>query len=118
MTDRDAPSFDTANLYREELFTDRKVGTIQRLTPVTATGERDETREVIYSGQTQIMTAMGALPLNFDIDAANLQEAGEKFHEAAARAYEETIREMEALRREQASSIVVPGADAAGKLGL
>ena len=34
------------NLYQEETFTDRRVGTIQRLTPVTPSGSRDDTRPV------------------------------------------------------------------------
>ena len=31
-------TMDSAQIYREETFTDRKVGTIRRLTPVTAAG--------------------------------------------------------------------------------
>ena len=32
---------DVANLYREEVVTDRKVGTIHVLTPILDSGERD-----------------------------------------------------------------------------
>ena len=32
---------DAANLYREEMITDRKMGVIHVLTPVTAQGEKD-----------------------------------------------------------------------------
>ncbi len=101
---------DAAALYQEEVFTDRRLGTIMRLTPVTAEGERDTEREIIYVGQTQIMTPAGALPLNFEIEAASLKEAAEQFGQAANKAAEETIERLKELRREAASSIVVPGA--------
>jgi hypothetical protein len=41
---------DTANLYREESFTDRRVGNLQRLSPVTRDGQADESRTVLYIG--------------------------------------------------------------------
>ena len=53
---------DSSQIYREETFTDRRVGTIRRLTPVTADGAADAARPVVYVGQAQIMTPMGALP--------------------------------------------------------
>ncbi|MGD8325214.1 MAG: hypothetical protein PVF50_12685, partial [Gammaproteobacteria bacterium] len=53
-------SMDANALYREESFTDRRVGSIQRLTPVTADGSDDASRSVIYVGQTQLMTPGGA----------------------------------------------------------
>ena len=98
-----------AELYREEIFTDQKIGTIRRLTPVTPEGETDTSREVQYSGSTQIMTPMGALPINFNLDATTIGEAAEKFGPAAEIAVEQTAKEMEEMRREQASKIVVPG---------
>ena len=54
---------DAANLFREEIYTDRKIGVIRCLVPVTAEGKVDESRKVIYTGEAQIMTQMGALPL-------------------------------------------------------
>ena len=36
-----------------------------RLQPVTADGQPDAGRPVLFVGQTQILTPMGALPLNF-----------------------------------------------------
>ena len=60
---------DSAALYREDIFTDRKVGTIRRLTPVTADGGADATRPVLYVGQAQVMTPVGALPISFDLPA-------------------------------------------------
>lgn len=96
-------------LYREETFTDQKIGTIRRLTPVTPEGETDTSREVLYSGATQVMTPMGALPINFVLEANTIGEAAEKFGPAAEVAVERTAKEMEEMRREQASKIVVPG---------
>ncbi len=37
--------FDTANLYREEVFTDRTAGTIRRLVPILVNGEPDPSRD-------------------------------------------------------------------------
>ena len=98
-----------AELYREELFTDQKIGTIRRLTPVTPEGEVDTNRDVLYSGSTQIMTPMGALPINFNLEASTIGEAAEKFGPEAELAVERTAKEMEEMRREQASKIVIPG---------
>ena len=39
-------SMDATQIYREETFTDRRVGTIRRLTPVTADGAPDAARAV------------------------------------------------------------------------
>ena len=62
---------DSSQIYLEETFTDRRVGTIRRLTPVTADGAVDSARPVVYVGQAQIMTPMGALPISFDLEAPN-----------------------------------------------
>ncbi len=102
------------DLYLEEVFTDRKVGSIQRLTPVDAQGQPDAGRSVVYMGQTQLMTRAGPLPLSFEIPAESLGEAADRFAENANKAIEETVNRMEEMRREAASSIIVPGADGAG----
>jgi hypothetical protein len=106
------PNMDATNLYREEVFTDRTVGTIRRLTPVTPDGASDPGRPVVYSGQAQVLTAAGALPLSFDIDAKSLEEAARKFAGAAREALDETMSELERMRRDAASSIIVPEAGA------
>ena len=97
------------NLYQEETFTDRRVGTIQRLTPVTPSGNRDDARPVVFLGQTQILTPAGALPLSFEVDADSLENAIEKFGDGAKGAVSEAMERLEEMRREQASSIIVPG---------
>jgi hypothetical protein len=105
-------TMDATQVYREEVFTDRKVGTIRRLTPVTAEGTADGARPVIFVGQAQVMTPMGAVPISFELDAATLAAAVEKFGAAAEQAVQQTMRELQEMRREQASSLVIP--DAAG----
>lgn len=99
---------DPEGLYMEEVFTDRRVGTIQRLKRVDGNGEPVAGEDPIFIGQTQLMTQAGPLPLNFQIPAATLSEAAEKFGEGANQAMEETVKRLEEMRREQSSSIIVP----------
>jgi hypothetical protein len=105
-------AMDSTQVYLEETFTDRKVGTIRRMTPVNADGGVDGSRPVIFVGQAQVMTPMGAVPISFELEAATLSAAIEKFGEAAEQAVQQTMRELQEMRREQASSLVIP--DAAG----
>lgn len=101
-------TMDPAALYREEIFTDRKVGTIRTLTPVKSDGSPDASRKTVYAGEAQILTNAGPLPISFEIDAKSLEEAAQKFAGAAKEAIERTMRELQELRRQAASSIVVP----------
>jgi hypothetical protein len=103
---------DSQALYREEVYTDRKAGTIRRLLPVTAAGDQDSSRPVLYSGQTQLLTPGGVLPLSFEIEASTLAEAAERFPAAVHVALEQAIEEAREYRREASSRIVVP--DVAG----
>jgi hypothetical protein len=107
-------TMDSAQLYREDIFTDRKVGTIRRLTPVTPSGADDSARPVLFVGQAQVMTPMGALPISFDLEALSLDVAVSKFGAAAELAVQQTMRELQEMRREQASSLVIPDAAGAG----
>jgi hypothetical protein len=102
------PNMDPADLYLEEVFTDRRVGTIRRMTPVDGSGARDASRPIAYVGETQVMSSVGALPINFEIEAATLGEAAAQFGRAAKEAIERTMRELQEMRRQAASSIVVP----------
>jgi hypothetical protein len=111
-TDGRQATMDSTQIYLEETFNDRKVGTIRRLTPVTAEGATDAARPVIFVGQAQVMTPMGAIPISFDLEAVSLNAAIEKFGAAAEQAVHQTMRELQEMRREQASSLVIP--DAAG----
>jgi hypothetical protein len=99
---------DPATLYREEVYTDRRIGTIRVLTPVTSGGAPDASRPVLYVGETQLLTPGGLLPLVFELEAISLAEAVEKFAAGARDALERTRRELEEMRREAASSIIVP----------
>ncbi len=102
-------TMDGANLYQEETFTDRRVGTVQRLTPITAEGDRDTARPVLYVGQTQVLTPAGALPLSFELEADSLADAIAKFGDAAQEALGDALKRLDELRREAASSLIVPG---------
>jgi hypothetical protein len=101
---------DPNSLYREEVFTDHRLGTIRQMTPISADGSDDSSRPVMYAGQTQLLTPAGALPLNFEIEADSLQEAVSRFGVTARAALEQTMEEIKEMRRQAASSIVVPGA--------
>ncbi|NEZ02622.1 hypothetical protein G4Y73_00490 [Wenzhouxiangella sp. XN201] len=114
---REQLGLDAEALYREESFTDRRVGTIQRLTPVTADGEDDSSRKVRYIGQTQVMSPAGALPISFELEVDSLSEAVAGFPEAAEKAVEETVEELKRLQREAQSSIMVPGQEGGGGMG-
>jgi len=107
-----------AELYREEVYTDRRIGSIRVLTPVDGSGERDSSRQVSYVGQTQIMTPMGSLPISFEIPANDLGEAASQYAGAAKKAIDQAVEELKELRREAASSIVLPEAGGGGGGGM
>ena len=108
MADETKARMNPDNLYREETYTDLQTGTIKRLIPVTAEGMTDPNRPEIFLGQATIMTPVGSLPLSFEIEAANLKEAVEKYGEAAEKGIKETMEELRRLQQEQASSLVIP----------
>jgi len=113
---------DPDKLYVEEIFTDRRIGTLRRLTPVTKEGKPDTARATLYVGETQVLTPAGTLPIAFEIGAGSLEEAAEKFGPLAKEAIDRTVRELQELRRQAASSIVVPqgpiGGGGGGKIQL
>ena len=108
---------DPDKLYLEEVFTDRRIGTLRRLTPVTKDGKPDASRTVLYVGETQIMTPAGSIPIAFEISAGSLGEAAEKFGPLAKDAIDRTVRELQELRRQASSSIVVPQSPLSGAGG-
>jgi hypothetical protein len=110
------PQMNAAALYREDVFTDQRVGTVRRLTPVKADGSDDPARPLLFIGQATVMTPMGSLPLSFELEAGNLTEAVAQFGAAAQQAIEEAARELQEMRRQAASSIVIPDAGAAAAL--
>ena len=111
---------DPTDLWLEEVYTDRRVGTIRKLTPVKGDGARDAAREVQWVGETQVMSQLGALPITFALEAKTLEEAADKFGPEAKKAIERTMRELQEMRRQAASQIVIPqgGLPPAGPGGL
>ncbi|HET9025614.1 MAG TPA: hypothetical protein VFN64_13645, partial [Burkholderiaceae bacterium] len=99
-------TMDAASLYREEIYTDRRIGTIRALIPVDANGATDSARDVVYVGEAQIMTQMGPLPVSFEIEGRTLGDAVAGYAEAAKAAVERTVRELQDMRRQAASSLV------------
>lgn len=106
---------DGSNLWKEETFTDLKVGTIRRLAPVKADGTADDSRKPVFSATTNIMTPSGALPISGEIEAESLAEAVEKFPEAINAALQKLQEEMVRMQQEQASKIVTPDELRGGK---
>lgn len=115
------PKMDAADLWTEEVFTDRKVGTIRRLTPVKADGSPDSGRKSLFLGEASLLTPAGSLPLSFEIPADTLAAAVEAYGPAVQKAFAETMEELKELRRKAATSIVLPqggaGLPGAGGLG-
>jgi hypothetical protein len=102
-------SVDRQNLYQEESFTDMKVATIRRLTPVKADGTVDKTRKTIFIGETNILTPNGPLPLQAVIQAKQLQQAIKNFPNAMQTAVDKLAEEVKKMKEKQNSSIIAPG---------
>ena len=111
-------TMDAANVYREDVYTDRKVGTIRCMTPVKSDGTPDAARTPLYVGEAQILTPMGAIPVTFEIEATDLADAVKKYEAAAKEGVERTVKEIQEYRRQQASSIVIPQGGAGGLPGM
>ena len=102
------PTMDAASLYSEAIITDRAVGTLRVLTPIKDDGSPDRSRPTVYTGEAQLMTNMGPLPISFDVPAATLAEAVAKYADAAKEGVAHAMRELAELRRQASSSIVIP----------
>lgn len=102
-------SVDRSNLYREELFTDLKVCTIRRLTPVKPDGSADKARKTIYVGQTHLVSPNGPIPVQNVVKAKDLQQAFKNFPEAMKDAMERMIEEAKKIQQQEESRIIVPG---------
>lgn len=109
---------DASDLWREEIITDRKIGTIRMMVPIRSDGSPDASRQTQYSGEAQMMTNMGPLPINFEIDAKTLAQAVDGYAAAAKVAIERTVKELQELRREAASGLVLPGQGGFGAGGV
>jgi hypothetical protein len=110
------PGMDPQTLYREEIYTDRKMATLRVLVPVRPDGTGDAARPTLYLGEAQLMTNMGPLPISFEIPGATLAEAVAGYSEAAKSGVENAVRELQEMRRQASSSLVIPPAGAASAL--
>ena len=108
---------DSSDLWREEVFTDRKIGTIRRLTPVKSDGSSDPARKVVFVGEASLDTPAGALPLNFEIPAETLEQAAAAYGDAVQKAFEEAMDALQEMRRRASSSLVLPTGGPAGLSG-
>jgi hypothetical protein len=117
MTEKQADfAFDAKNLYRDESYTDLKVGAIRCLIPITIDGAEDETRKKIYVGHSQLMSPQGVVPIQAELEASSMDEAIQKYPAAITKEMEKMIaqaKEMHAKQQqaqEQAKSpIIMPG---------
>ncbi len=98
---------DKDNLYREEIFTDLKVASIRRLTPIKADGSEDTDRPVKFIAETTLMSARGPLPVQANIEATSLEAALEKFPAAVNEAVEQMIEQAREMQRQEQNRIVV-----------
>ena len=117
MTNENNNTMDPNGLFREESFTDQKIGIIRKMIPVKADGSDDAERPVTFFGSTQVMTQMGAIPLNFPLDGETIGAAANDFAGKAQIAVEEDNQKMEQMRRDEASKIAMPGQGMGGSGG-
>lgn len=108
--------FDRSNLYLEEVITDLRVGTIRRLTPVDTDGNRDLGRPLMFFAQAQIMSQMGPVPVSGEIEANTLAEAIDQYPQAVQAGIEALMEEAREMQRQEASRIVMPGAETTNKI--
>ncbi len=107
---------DRQNLYREETFTDLKVASIRRLTPVNTDGSVDKTRKTVFVGESNLMTPGGPLPVQTVIPAKQLQQAIKRFPEAMQAAVEKLAAEVKKLRQKENASIITPTAEESSRI--
>ena len=102
---------DRSNLYLEETFTDLRVGSVKRFTPVTPDGTPDKTRQTVFIGQANVHTPHGPLPVQSMIRAKELSQAFKRFPEAMEQAVHQLIEEARRLSEEKPSSPVIQAPD-------
>jgi hypothetical protein len=115
----DEITVDETNLYREDMFTDLKVATIRRLTPIQPDGSDDPARAVLFIGQTTLLSQAGPVPVQCPLEGTSLAEAMQNFPTAVNLAIERMIEEAREYQRQESSRIVIPGRDPSpGKITL
>lgn len=100
---------DVTSLVREEIISDRRVGSLRMLTPINVDGTRDESRDITFLGEAQVMTQVGPIPINFVIPGKTLAEAVANYGAAAQKGLQDTVERLREMRHEAANQIVTPG---------
>ena len=99
-------NLDRSNLYLEESFTDLKVGSVKRFSPVKADGSPDKERNAVFVGQTSVYTPHGPLPIQNVIPAKDLPQAFKRFPEAMQASMEKLMEEAKKMQEEKQPSII------------
>ena len=97
---------DRSNLYQEETFTDLKVGTVKRFTPIKPDGTPDKSRKTVFAGQTSIYTPHGPLPIQNVIQAKELAQAFKRFPEAMQASMNRLVEEANKLKDQKQSPLI------------
>ena len=97
---------DRQQLYREEVFTDLKVASIRRLTPVKPDGSVDKTRKLLFVGETHLVSPNGPVPIQDLIQAKDLQQAIKKFPETMRAAVDRLVEEAQKMKAQENSRII------------
>ncbi len=74
-------TFKSDELYSQSIVTDFKIGEICINTPMNIYGGQDYNRQTIFLGRTNLNINGNNVPIQFKIEAADLQEALIKFPE-------------------------------------
>jgi hypothetical protein len=97
---------DRSNLYQEESFTDLKVGTVKRFTPIKPDGTPDRSRKTIFAGQTNIYTPNGPLPIQNAIRAKELSQAFKRFSEAMEESMQRLVEEAKKIKEQKQAPLI------------
>jgi len=92
---------DKDNLYREETYTDMKIGSLHKLIPIKLDGTMDESRPAHFSARTQLMSPAGPVPVQTELKAETLSDALEEFPAAISVAVEEMVTQAQKYQEEQ-----------------
>ena len=71
---------------------------------------------MIYHGQTSLQTPAGQIPLNFDLEADNMQDAIKAFPKLAQAEANRVMAELEEMQRQQQAS--QQGGDGGGRIQM
>ena len=106
-------AFDKNALYEKNIYTDMACGEISVLTPVTSGRVRDTKRPMRYFSSVVLMINGQQMTVNFEIAASGLEEACDRYTEAATKAANAAIEKIQDAQRR----VLVPGT-AASKLAM